>query len=115
MTNYRSFIVLNIKLPTIYKVNISPDNHCNSQSNTDSLTKSDGKSDKTSHSQCSLEEKKILIIGKEGGRGGRVGQSWDGLVLWVIERRNRQNSQHGLSPDFLNQGKEGGRQGSADI
>ena len=53
---------------------------------------------------------------RKGGReGGRVGQPWDGLVLWLIERRNRLNSQHGLSPDFLNQGKEGGRKGTADI
>ena len=34
------------------------------------------------------------------GRGGRS-QGWDGLVLWLIERRNRLKRQHGMSPDFL--------------
>ena len=28
-------------------------------------------------------------------------QGWDGLVLWLIERRNRLKRQHGMSPDFL--------------
>ena len=28
-------------------------------------------------------------------------QGWDGLVLWLIERRNRLKRQHRMSPDFL--------------
>ena len=88
MTNYRTFIVLNIKLPSIYfyNVNISPDYYYNSQLTSartgSQLTKSAVKSGWTS--QCSLEEKKTLITGVEGGgvrAEGRTAMGWIGFMV----------------------------------